>query len=255
LFGGRGLRETDYGAGVDGGDIFDGVREYHNGDELRRVNWRATARFGSLVVSEYRQGITTELIIVLDATSSSYVDGGSGPERSFECAVTIAASLVQAQVDAGRPAELIVCGVDGARMYNVSGIDDLPLVMDALARVNEADDVNIETILAGVVDIAKPGRRMAIITGDLSLRSKAGGVLDMWTARSGVDSVALLAVDNASFRTKSHDFMLSRFAQSSSRQSKKDARADTAFSADAAGCDIVFDSLDSVVNVFAGGRS
>ncbi len=74
-----------------------GVRDYVPGDELRRVHWKQTARFGShngqyqrLVVREYEQVAATGVHVHLDLSSSGRIG-----EIFLESATRLAASLLR----------------------------------------------------------------------------------------------------------------------------------------------------------------
>jgi uncharacterized protein (DUF58 family) len=67
------------------------VREYRDGDDLRRVHWRSTARRGSLMVRREEQPWQSRCAIFLDARTTSH--HGHGPSSSLEWAVSAAASV------------------------------------------------------------------------------------------------------------------------------------------------------------------
>ena len=48
------------------------LRDYHAGDELRRINWKASARTGSMVVNEYESTLSYPLIIFLNIDPAAY---------------------------------------------------------------------------------------------------------------------------------------------------------------------------------------
>ena len=66
-------------------------RAYRDGDELRRVHWRSTARYGTLMVRREEQRWRNRATVLLDTRMSAHL--GSGPASSFEAAVSAAASL------------------------------------------------------------------------------------------------------------------------------------------------------------------
>ena len=66
-------------------------RAYRDGDELRRVHWRSTARYGTLMVRREEQRWRNRATVLLDTRMSAHQ--GSGPASSFEAAVSAAASL------------------------------------------------------------------------------------------------------------------------------------------------------------------
>ncbi|MFY9331576.1 MAG: DUF58 domain-containing protein [Candidatus Nanopelagicales bacterium] len=66
-------------------------REYHVGDDMRRIHWRASARTGALMVRREEQPWTRRASIVVDLSGPSHA--GMGPLSSFETAMTIVASV------------------------------------------------------------------------------------------------------------------------------------------------------------------
>ncbi len=72
------------------GDEFFALRPYIVGDEMKRVNWPATARRGELVVRQDERPRTGRVTVVLDHQNTSYDDAG------FERAVSAALSALYA---------------------------------------------------------------------------------------------------------------------------------------------------------------
>src|SRR6266568_2783889 len=66
-------------------------RAYRDGDELRRVHWRSTARYGELMVRREEQRWRNRAVLFLDTRLGGH--GGRGPASSFEHAVSAAASI------------------------------------------------------------------------------------------------------------------------------------------------------------------
>jgi uncharacterized protein (DUF58 family) len=66
-------------------------RAYRDGDELRRVHWRSTARYGELMVRREEQRWRNRTTLLLDTRRSAHA--GSGASSSFEFAVSAAASI------------------------------------------------------------------------------------------------------------------------------------------------------------------
>jgi uncharacterized protein (DUF58 family) len=66
-------------------------RAYRDGDELRRVHWRSTARYGELMVRREEQQWRNRVVLFLDTRGGAH--SGRGPSSSFEYAVCAAASI------------------------------------------------------------------------------------------------------------------------------------------------------------------
>jgi uncharacterized protein (DUF58 family) len=78
------------------------VREYAEGESLRKVHWRSTARRGRLMVKELEDAPRDEVAILLDG------DANAASGEGFEVAVRAAGSILQAHLRRGRRCALIV---------------------------------------------------------------------------------------------------------------------------------------------------
>ncbi len=67
------------------------IREYRQGDDLRRVHWPSTARSGELMVRREEQPWQSRCTVFLDTRKIAH--RGSGPASSFEWAITATASV------------------------------------------------------------------------------------------------------------------------------------------------------------------
>ncbi|PFG67920.1 DUF58 domain-containing protein [Enemella evansiae] len=75
------------------------IREYRQGDDVRRVHWRSTARRGELMVRREEQAWDPSVTLILDSRARAH--GGPGRESSFEYAVSCAASIAMHFVEHG----------------------------------------------------------------------------------------------------------------------------------------------------------
>lgn len=66
------------------------IREYHYGDDLRRVHWRSSAKAGELMVRREEQPWQARATVYLDNRAHAHT--GTGASSSFEWAVELAAS-------------------------------------------------------------------------------------------------------------------------------------------------------------------
>ncbi len=88
------------------GSEFHSQREYVPGDDLRRINWKTTARIGELIVRETAVEGVQRCVVVLDTQASQY------DEDAFERAVIAAASVVAGAVALGIATRLVAPGID-----------------------------------------------------------------------------------------------------------------------------------------------
>jgi uncharacterized protein (DUF58 family) len=96
-----------------------GVRPYQEGDPLKRVNWRATARTGELHSKTYEPSSIAGATFLLDFHRDSYFDR-TEPHCS-ELAVTAVASLANAVYQMGQQIGLATNGRDAADRIRQEG--------------------------------------------------------------------------------------------------------------------------------------
>jgi uncharacterized protein (DUF58 family) len=119
----------DAGAGrrARAGEFF-GLREFREGDDVRRISWRASARLGRPVMREHEARGRPEQVVQLAA-------GRSG-DADFEAAVSEAASRAIADLDAG--ARVGVSYAGAMLVPPDDGPGQRERVLEALARVGAA---------------------------------------------------------------------------------------------------------------------
>src|SRR2546429_646211 len=103
------------------------VREYEQGESLRKVHWRSTAKRGELMVKELEDAPRDEVAVLLDAEASAVVG------ESFDVQVRAAGSLLLAQARRGRRAVLLVNGAHRTVQRVHSYQTDRPQAYDLLA--------------------------------------------------------------------------------------------------------------------------
>ena len=89
-------REAVAASGHQRGVLSD-FREYAPGDDIRRIDWNAYARFDRLFLKLFTEERETILTVVLDASRSMAQDG------KWETAVMAAEALVYLTLSGGRP--------------------------------------------------------------------------------------------------------------------------------------------------------
>jgi uncharacterized protein (DUF58 family) len=89
------------------GSEFYSMREYVTGDDPKRINWKASARYNSLIVNETEADRVTDVMVVLDTDVTFF-----GPVESemFERGVHAAASIVSLLLTQGNRVGLVLQG-------------------------------------------------------------------------------------------------------------------------------------------------
>jgi uncharacterized protein (DUF58 family) len=80
------------------------VREYRQGDDVRRIHWPSTAHWGELMVRREEQAWDPSASIVLDSRASAHA--GRGMNNSMEWAISAAASIALHFLDDGFSVEI-----------------------------------------------------------------------------------------------------------------------------------------------------
>jgi len=73
--GGRGLLLSGLTPTKIGGYGFEfkDIREYHPGDELRRIDWKASAKTRRLMIREYEKEVLSDIVIILDLSRNMFI--------------------------------------------------------------------------------------------------------------------------------------------------------------------------------------
>ena len=113
------------------------VREYVRGDDVRRVHWRSTARHGQLMVRQEEQAWDPSATVLLDSRSVAH--RGTGPESSFEWAVSMVASITVHLMADGY--DITLFGADGPLAD--PGLGDLGTRISRREAITQLTDVTL----------------------------------------------------------------------------------------------------------------
>ncbi len=91
------------------GTEFYNIRSYMSGDDPKRINWKATARSGRLVVNEMESERVTDVMVVLDTDVAFYE---AGERELFERGVRAAASMSSLLLRQGNRVGLVLHGME-----------------------------------------------------------------------------------------------------------------------------------------------
>lgn len=121
------------------------VREYRQGDDLRRVHWRSSARVGELMVRREEQPWQSRATLFLDNRAGSH--RGQGIASSLESAVSAAASIAVHLSHRGFAVRLVTAtGEDPSSSWHVRNADlNTGPLLEALAVVQADDRRQLDT--------------------------------------------------------------------------------------------------------------
>ncbi|MGH8952272.1 MAG: DUF58 domain-containing protein [Acidimicrobiia bacterium] len=136
-----------------GGEDFYTLREYQQGDDLRRVHWPSSAKTDQLMIRQLETPWQSRALVLLDVRTSSYES-----QEAFEKSVSGAATVVTHLVGAGFDADLWAGDaepIDAARYTSA---------MERLALVQPDPAIDIEAV-AGRIRQKGGGGALVIVTG------------------------------------------------------------------------------------------
>src|ERR1700684_2741097 len=133
-------------------------RLYQDGDGLRRVHWKSTARYGELMVRREEHQWRNSASVFLDTRRSAH--SGTGPSATFEFAVSAAASIGAHLTEEGFRARLIT---EAGEIAPRGTFQDT--LLDMLAVISPSRDVSLG---AGSSALASAGGQLIAVVGRLS---------------------------------------------------------------------------------------
>jgi uncharacterized protein (DUF58 family) len=133
-------------------------RAYQDGDGLRRVHWRSTARYGQLMVRREEHQWRNSASVFLDTRRSAH--SGSGTSATFEFAVSAAASFGAHLTGEGFRARLIT---EAGEIVPRGTFQDT--LLDMLAVISPSRQTSL---LNGTAALAQAGGQLIAVLGRLS---------------------------------------------------------------------------------------
>ena len=165
------------------------VREYEEGESLRKVHWKSTARRGQLMVKELQDEPRDEVAILLDA------DARSVAGDSFDAQVRAAGSLLRTQLLRDRRAVLVVNSLRQEVVRVQTALGEWRQALETLAAVEPTGRLPLAALL---VDDSGPAARafeLAVVTSRLD-----GALVDRVVHRSLAQRrVSVVYVDAPTF--------------------------------------------------------
>ncbi|WP_239078087.1 DUF58 domain-containing protein [Streptomyces sp. SID9124] len=162
-------------------------RGYRYGDDLRRVHWRSTARYGELMVRREEQPQRARCTVLLDTRETAY--RGTGPDSAFEWAVSGAASVLVHMLERGFAVRLLTDVGDAAPGDGEGGFagatqataESAGLMLDVLAEIDHSDGGG----LSRAYDVLRGGGEGLLIAFLGDLDEEQTGVATRMRQRSG----------------------------------------------------------------------
>lgn len=175
------LRELDGATSVmvrGQGTEFDSLREYVRGDDVRSIDWRATARRGDVMIRTWRPERDRRVVIVTDSgrTSAARIDDEPRIDTAFESALLLAALATRA---GDRIDYLAYDRRVRGRVQGATGPELMSRLVDAMALI---DPELIETdwdAIPGQVRQITSQRALVVLQTSIDAPGAAHGLLSV----------------------------------------------------------------------------
>lgn len=172
------------------------IREYRDGDDVRRIHWRSTARRDEIMVRREEQSWDPSLTLLLDTRIQAHA--GTGPDSSFEWAVSAIASIARHMQRAGYNLRIVDAAgvlIDTGGMDPASAEDGVLLALTDAALTPGDPDLRLAT---DTITLGKTGEMMIAVLGRLT----AADVAAMQTMRQSRSQGLAIVLDVDSFTAR-----------------------------------------------------
>ncbi|HEY4226680.1 MAG TPA: DUF58 domain-containing protein [Pseudolysinimonas sp.] len=208
------LRELDGSTSVmvrGPGTEFDSLREYVRGDDVRSIDWRATARRrdpatggATLVVRTWRPERDRRVVIVVDSgrTSAARIDDEPRIDTAFEASLLLAALASRA----GDHVDLIVFDrMVRGRVQGATGAQLLARMVDAMAPIEpqliETDWDAVPTLVRQVT----ANRALVVLLTSIDAPGASRGLLSMLPQLTRRHTVVVASVSDPDVLAAGHE--------------------------------------------------
>ncbi|WP_353112074.1 DUF58 domain-containing protein [Microbacterium sp.] len=171
------LRELDGNTSIQvrgQGTEFDSLREYVRGDDVRSIDWRATARAGTTMLRTWRPERDRHVVILIDTgrTAAARVGDGTRLDASLEAALLLSALANRA----GDHVHLLMFDrIARARVTGVDGTALLPAITDAMAPVHaQLVDTDWPSAFAAIRSLTTRPSLIVVLTAQDAAESARG---------------------------------------------------------------------------------
>jgi uncharacterized protein (DUF58 family) len=146
IFSGKGEEGMGGGQPARGGVEFASVREWQEGESLRSISWRLTAKWGRFFVVQHAQAGSRSQTIVIDCSPLGVF--GDTKDNTFELSIKVAASLAWATITNGGDVTLVYVDAEGNPF--LSRHSSFFPILEELARLEAKSPLKLSALLREV---------------------------------------------------------------------------------------------------------
>ncbi|MCK5246669.1 DUF58 domain-containing protein, partial [Candidatus Bipolaricaulota bacterium] len=155
------IRSNLPGSGIE----FYGCRTFTQGDDVRRINWRAYARTNELIICDYEQERITDVNLILDARVRAHAFVAT--HHTFEFATRATASLAASFCGQGNNVGLLVYGDVLNWVLPGAGRSQVDRILDALSQAHLANKIAFKELRQIPARLFPPYSQLVLVSCNL----------------------------------------------------------------------------------------
>ena len=144
------------------GSNFYNLREYIPGDPMRKVNWKAMARAGKMMVNEFERDAVSDIILIVD--SRSVAETGPVSRNSLVYSTRAAASLAQYFLSRRDSVGLVVYGDEILSVDRDTGKKQLYILLTKLAGAMARGNTPLKVVTNRIMPHINKGSPIIILS-------------------------------------------------------------------------------------------
>ncbi|MBR3928315.1 MAG: DUF58 domain-containing protein [Clostridia bacterium] len=143
--------------------LVNGIRDYRNGDSMKDVHWRASARTGDLRVKvrDFTSDPRAMVVLNIQTSDNQWADVGENEAENMEQAIRIAATMcvraLSNGMQAGFSSNACLNGMAGKGecvfVPSRAGNEQMNLILDTMARMMLHRELSFQTYMDGLMHL------------------------------------------------------------------------------------------------------
>ncbi len=158
------------------GSEFFSLREYQPGDEMKDINWKATARYLEPKTNEYEGEKSGDVILVVDGYEEGMI--GTNENNTMKASIDAAASLASVLLSARNQVGLIVSGEYMNWIYPATGRNHYHRIMANLTKFESGGGWGFEGV-KWILEEFFPRKSMIIFISPLTISGFGETIIDL----------------------------------------------------------------------------
>jgi uncharacterized protein (DUF58 family) len=144
------------------GSNFYNLREYVHGDAMKKVNWKAYARMGKMMVNEFERDAVSDIILIVDSRAIS--ETGPVSRNALVYSTRAAASLAQFFLSRRDSVGLVIYGEEITSVDRDSGKKQLYVLLTKLAGATARGNTPLQVVVNRIMPHINRGSPIIIMS-------------------------------------------------------------------------------------------